>query len=262
MLRLFINLDRAPKRLELIEQRLSHFSCPFERVAAIDGKSLNQSDIDLLKPHLFSLNKIWFPYQLINNEYACFLSHRKCWEKLVESKEDYAVILEDDVEFSPDAEAYLTNSDWIPSHVHIIQLAAPFAPPQTLYVKNQSIVIHKNNYANLYEIVAPTAIGAIAYIISRKAATIALEMSSQIAAPVDEFLFSPKSPLRKKFSFFKLSPGIGYQCGITSTISTHPRNGTKPLIARLHPYSFFLKFKLICKRLTHTQKVNFFSQRG
>lgn len=135
MLRLVINLDRSPDRLQLIKDQLDQLSLSFERIQAFDGKSFNPSDIESIKPNLLSLNKIWFPYHLINTEYACFLSHRKCWERLLDSTEDYAVILEDDVELASDAIMYLANSDWIPKHIHLIQLCAPFSSPQILYAK-------------------------------------------------------------------------------------------------------------------------------
>lgn len=259
MLHLFINLERSLARRQLLEKELSKLSIQFERIPAIDGNKLCMEYIKSLKPNILSTKKLWFPYSLIKTEYACFLSHRNCWQRLVDSNEDFALILEDDIKFTPGAGPYIANSDWIPQNIHLVQLCAPFASPQVLQVKNNTISI-QNNKGLLYEVVSPTAIGAIAYIISREAAEESIKLTTKISAPVDEFLFSPKSPLRKKYPVFKINPGIGYQNGLTSTISTSPRNGSKPLVARIHPYSIMLKLKILFLQIINPKKIRFRSQ--
>lgn len=56
---------------------------------------------------------------------GCFLSHRKCWQHVVDHKLPYALILEDDalmtIEAAPFLEAYESNPlpfDWLKLHVH------------------------------------------------------------------------------------------------------------------------------------------------
>ena len=41
--------------------------------------------------------KMSWPQELTHTELACYLSHMKCWESLINSEENYACILEDDL---------------------------------------------------------------------------------------------------------------------------------------------------------------------
>lgn len=256
MLRLLINLDRSPDRLKFMQKELSSLGVQYERVIAIDGQELSNEEIQSLTPYQYSKTKLWFPYKLSKAEYACFLSHRKCWKKLIESSEEYALILEDDIKFIPEATAFFKNSDWIPNDVHLIQLHAPLLP-QLFQVKNLTIPIKGTPSHSLYEVVHPTANGTPAYIISKTAAKIALSNSLQIAAPIDEFLFSPKSPIRRLINFYKLDPGLGYQIDIPSTIVTSPRNRHKPFLCRVHPFSIWLKCHTLYLKFTYTKTKTF-----
>ena len=78
MLRLLINLDRSPDRLQIMKKELSTLKISFERIAAVDGALLSDEYIKSITPRQYSKEKLWFPYNLIKTEYACFLSHRKC----------------------------------------------------------------------------------------------------------------------------------------------------------------------------------------
>ena len=239
-----------------MQKELSALGVQYERVTAIDGQTLSNKKIQSLTPYQYSKSKLWFPYKLSKAEYACFLSHRKCWKKLIESPEEYALILEDDIKFIPDTIAFFKNSDWIPNDVHLIQLHAPLVP-QLFQVKKLNIPIKGNPSYKLYEIVHPTANGTPAYIISKTAAKILLSKSLQIAAPIDEFLFSPKSPIRRFVNFYKLDPGLGYQIDTPSTIVTSPRNRSKPLLCRFHPFSIWLKLYITFLKLAYTKKKTF-----
>lgn len=258
MLRLLINLDRSPDRLQFMKTELSNLNLTFERIPAVDGKSLTVAQLQALTPKLYSKEKLWFPYNLINTEYACFLSHRCCWNRLLKSGEEFALVMEDDIKFIPESSVYLKDSSWIPNNVHLIQLHSPLKP-QRFQIKNSEIIIDNNPPRTLYEIVHPTANGTPAYIISRKAAQIALDMSSLVGAPIDEFLFSPKSPFHKKINFHKIFPGLGFQIDTPSTILSQPRNRHKPFLCRLHPFSIWLKIHLLADKLKYTKEKDFFT---
>lgn len=45
VLRLVINLDRSPKRLESISKQLSDQSLSFERLPAVDGRKLTKEEL-------------------------------------------------------------------------------------------------------------------------------------------------------------------------------------------------------------------------
>lgn len=258
MLRLYINLNRSKERRKLIESDLSKFNVSFKRISAVDGGKLSEALINEIKPSQYENQKAWFPYQLIANEYACFLSHKKCWDELVKSNKKYALILEDDIKLISNAGKFIINSDWIPENISLISLCAPLTPKQ-FRVKNHPIDLGPEYNSKAFEIVNPSITSAAAYIISRDAASIALSLSNKISAPVDEYLFSPKSPLRKKIPIYKLYPGIGYQRESVSTIATLPRNGKKPFLSRLHPIALLCKVKLLTQEIIYKRKIDFYT---
>ena len=261
MLHLYINLNRSKDRRKLIESDLSRFNISINRITAVDGEQLSESFINKIKPSQYSIQKAWFPYQLIANEYACFLSHKKCWDELIKSNHKYALILEDDIKLTPNAEKFIINSNWIPENINLISLCAPLTPKQ-FRVKNHSIDLEAEFNSKIFEIISPSITSAAAYIISRDAATVALSLSEKISAPVDEYLFSPKSPLRKKIPIFKLYLGIGFQRGSVSTITTLPRNGRKPFLSRLHPVALLCKIKLLTQEMLYRRKIDFYTPKS
>lgn len=257
MLRLFINLDRSPIRLKSIQEQVNNLNIEFKRIPAIDGNDLSTKQIESLTPNILSSEKIWFPFPLIKSEVACFLSHRLCWERLLTSSEKYALVVEDDIQFTKNAITLIESDQWIPEKVDLIQLHSSVYL-ETFRVKNSHINIESPLSCNLYEIISPTAIGTQAYIISRNAAKAALEKSKRIIAPVDEFLFSIKSPFRKVIKSYKINPGIVHtKMGTVSTICTDKRTRKKNWITRLHPMSLYLKFFVLFLTLTNKTKIQF-----
>ena len=83
MLRLVVNLDRSPDRWKAIKTQLDQLQIPVERLEAVDGKLLSEEDVEKLTSSVhFSMGR-----DLERGEIGCFLSHRKCWKKLVDSVE-------------------------------------------------------------------------------------------------------------------------------------------------------------------------------
>lgn len=91
-----INLDRRPDRLQHMATQLKDYN--WVRCPAADGKNASLKSLRM---------KGWYPdvlwrdpllkRQLTNTEVGCFISHYKCWEKIVETNRP-AVIFEDDIE--------------------------------------------------------------------------------------------------------------------------------------------------------------------
>ncbi len=104
-----INLKRSTERMESMSEALEAMNVDYERVEGVDAQ--------LLSNELLSKNatlSVEYPYELTKGELACFFSHRKCWEKLVNSHHEWALILEDHCEFSNEAKRYITSADWLP----------------------------------------------------------------------------------------------------------------------------------------------------
>jgi glycosyl transferase family 25 len=107
-----INLDRSPDRLSEMDERLKKMGLKYKRVAAVEGWNAKFGDAEI-DPRKYSLahGKILEP-----TEAACYMSHYNAMREFLESKEKYALILEDDMEFDKDfadvLEALLERGDW------------------------------------------------------------------------------------------------------------------------------------------------------
>lgn len=200
MLRLVINLDRSVDRWQRMDAQFHSLGIPAQRVVGIDAET---RDLPLKKiSPLGSPEKYFFPRQVSRGEFACYLSHIKCWEALLASNEQWAVIFEDDGLLSRRIKDFILSSDWIPPNIHIIQL-------HTHYKEWKCRVLPKDfadskNF-HLYNVIDPSY-GACCYLIDRKAAQVALDLSQSIAAPVDEFLFNFKSRFTQQFPVMRLNP--------------------------------------------------------
>ena len=63
-------------------------------VSAVDGEKLSNK---VISSHKLDVLLPRYPFNMRSAEIATFLSHRKCWQKIIDDKLDGAVIIEDDV---------------------------------------------------------------------------------------------------------------------------------------------------------------------
>jgi glycosyl transferase family 25 len=96
---LVINLDRAPHRLQKISEQLNRLGLNWERLNAVDGRSLSMQDSSLLDLRKFGLRHGKTP---LPGELGCYLSHVRAFERFDSSSLKYCLILEDDVDLKSD----------------------------------------------------------------------------------------------------------------------------------------------------------------
>lgn len=211
VLRLVINLDRSPKRLETISKQLAYQSLSFERFPAVDGHKLTKEELSRLEAPYNAPEKFVFRKALLPNEIACFLSHAACWEKLVESDCEWGLIMEDDIVLSPRFKLFAASSEWIPEGVRVIQLHGT----QQSFAVGESYPVHDTE---LLRILRPTPLCCFAYFIHREAAAYALASYMPIPAPVDDWLFCPYSDFAKRFPPHRLLSACVTSLGAPSDI--------------------------------------------
>lgn len=206
MLRLVINLDESLERYDSMKAKLSALDLTFERVSAINGRNLSNKTIDSLTKSLSFSRQVLCPRKLSPGEIGCFLSHRACWQRLLLSNKNFALIMEDDIQFSERSFPYLKNNSWIPKQVHLIQLSTLFPQPHDARV---GTVYKLDSGDKLIRPFSPVPYGTQAYIISKQAAQYAIQTTDKfIPAPVDDFLFNPLSIFSFRYPLFKLNPSI------------------------------------------------------
>jgi len=89
-----INLDSSVDRWEQISSQCDQLGIEYERVSAVRGSELTKQE----KAEVYDLstNLAKYDKRLNDGEIGCYLSHIKCWKKIVEEELDFALILEDD----------------------------------------------------------------------------------------------------------------------------------------------------------------------
>ncbi|KIN63160.1 Glycosyl transferase, family 25 [Sulfitobacter noctilucicola] len=70
-----------------------------EVVEAVDGSDPAQTKGVALEPG--TLHHPPYPFRLNSGEIGCFLSHRRCWEKIAQGDEPFGLIAEDDLGIDP-----------------------------------------------------------------------------------------------------------------------------------------------------------------
>jgi len=170
-----INLNRATDRWQRVCNILEHEGVDYERIEAVDGQ-YEQALCDESTEFPVPFSK-WFR-PLTRGEVACSLSHRKAWNRIVEQKLAYALILEDDfILQASDWQQVLNASFNLPQEFDLIKLSR--AEEKNLM---QVEAITKKYYlARSY----PIPIDALATLVSQQGATKLLSNIKKVQRPID-----------------------------------------------------------------------------
>jgi len=105
---LYINLDRRNDRKIHMENELNkiNWTGSVERISAVDGKKLQKNDLNNLlnenaiNQFMDTTQRKFAPGSYMTKGAAgCALSHRKCWENILNNENEKVLILEDDIQF-------------------------------------------------------------------------------------------------------------------------------------------------------------------
>ncbi len=175
---LIIHMPGSTKRAANVEHLL--YTLPDAEVAeAVNGRDAvaqNQHPSrhgDLYRPR--------YPFPLSPGELGCFLSHRKCWQKILDAGWDYALIVEDDLSVDPDL--WQAALALVESHAD----ADSFIRLPAKRRETPVVVLDQTGDATLF---LPRVIGlqTVAQVVGRNAAAHLLAASTTIDRPVDTFL--------------------------------------------------------------------------
>lgn len=150
-----INLKHSVTRRKYMENLLSPYNfLDITFIDAISGRDCSERELK----SKFNYEKSYgiLGRDLLPSEVGCALSHRRCYETLLESGDEYALILEDDVSIITD----LYNLD----NYNLNQILKTEIPV-ILFLSGDYYYYRKSDIVSCYD-----AIGAYAYIINRAAA--------------------------------------------------------------------------------------------
>lgn len=192
-----INLDRSPQRLERMSTLFSGLGLEFSRIAAVDGRQLPA----MTRP----VAQRPGGYRLAEGEIGCFLSHINCWQAVAEGPDEFSVVFEDDVHFGEDVRAVLTDTNWIPADADLVKLETIMV--RTFVDRREAGSIAGRAVRRLRK----AHLGSGAYVISRRAARKLLELCTEIAEPVDVFMFDPVSRAWPHLVVYQMDPAVFIQ---------------------------------------------------
>ncbi len=173
-----INLDRSKERYAYIKNNVETLGYSITRFSAIDGNKLEQ-EILQQKVDLHKYNKFIGHYPR-NGTIGCYLSHTAVWEEFLRSDAEFALILEDDVNFNSELlkqtiqEVIQMSNIWDIINFDIRHKGFPVA------VRNLN-----NNQKLVYYLFEVTNAGC--YLLNRKAAQTMLAKAYPMQLPIDHF---------------------------------------------------------------------------
>lgn len=148
-------------------------------VDAINGQDALAQNAIPIRPG--DLHQPAYPFPLGPGEVGCFLSHRLCWQKIIDSGQDYGLIAEDDLAFDP--VNWVEAMDLIEDHATADMFIRLPAKPREKPVQ----IIGQNGSARLF---LPRIIGrnSVCQVVGRNAAQRLLAASETLDRPLDAFL--------------------------------------------------------------------------
>ncbi|HDZ4294756.1 TPA: glycosyltransferase family 25 protein [Campylobacter jejuni] len=117
---LIINLKKAKQRKEYISKLCQKYQLDYEIIEAVEGKAISKQEYLNIVDYDKMLN--FHKRELGLGELGCSLSHKKCYEKILQEKLKYAVILEDDAYFDENLLEFLQYFNEFPKDLELLLL--------------------------------------------------------------------------------------------------------------------------------------------
>ncbi|WP_084652730.1 glycosyltransferase family 25 protein [Mesorhizobium sp. WSM1293] len=195
-----INLDRSPGRMQRMADRLNSIGADFERVPAVDGRLLSEAEIsDVYRPLAGAA-------AMTPEEVGCFLSHRKCWERIVSGTDAYGCVFEDDMLISKQAALFLGGgTDWIPRNADIVKIETVGG---RVWLDR---VVSPLTGAFKLALLRSFHFGSGGYILSRAAAERLLAVTRVFSDAVDHVKFNPACGIAGSLKSYQVIPALCVQ---------------------------------------------------
>ena len=175
---LIIHLERSVERKPQVRKLKKDLPYQTKVVDAVDGSN---PDNDFSKSYIPSLLRPRYPFSLRSAEVACFQSHRKCWQEILDRDLEAALIIEDDVdiideEFTAAVELAMKE----------IKMGDLIRFPIKSREKPRNRIVKRDNIS----IFEPTLVGlgTQAQIVTYDAARQLLERTERFDRPIDVYL--------------------------------------------------------------------------
>jgi glycosyl transferase family 25 len=173
-----INLARSSERREYITSHLKSIGITPTLFNAVDGKQLSMDELLSSGKYNDEVSRKTFDRSLSMAEIGCGLSHIYVYESIVRQQAAFALVSEDDAQFSPDARARIQRIiETAPPDWELIQLR--FDCRDFDIVSSELVDFRFNN---------DLPVAATAYLIKLSAATKIIANAYPIRLPADSLL--------------------------------------------------------------------------
>ncbi len=206
------SVQRAPNVAKLLEILPNA-----QVISAIDGRKLSIEKRAAVTREIHLQPA--YPFPLSAAEIGCFLSHRKCWQKIVEGKLPFAFIAEDDLIVDP--QSFTNAMDLAIRHANSDSYIRFPTKNREVPAKN----LDANNRQKLF-IPQVTGLQATIQLVGKNVAKRLLELTEQIDRPVDTFV--------QMTWLTDVQPSVVYPNGISVLAVESTIQKKLPLHAKLH----------------------------
>lgn len=217
-----INLDQSTDRLAQCDKLLKQHGLAYERVPGVLGKNLSDAEVEQYYDQ--AANKKMHYRTLSRGEIGCYLSHRKCWQRIVDSGQPYGVVLEDDINVTGDVLKALDLIQGVDFEWDLVKLAP--------YNRKTRKVVLSHNLDDEFDLVIhnkPMS-GCAATLYSKQGAEKLLAATEQFFRPVDTDI---QHFWEKGIQVWSLAPYVFQQnLDSESTITATRKHNTKRHWAR------------------------------
>lgn len=172
-----IHLDRAASRQRQVDALCHYLPVPAQVISAVDSRQLEDNEIEAA--YRRKLHKPTYPFRLTTSEIACFLSHRKAWQAIVDQKLDAGFVVEDDVALTQDFEAAFSLARKKLNRKSFFRF--PF------HRREKGPVVAQDGYTRLIR-PRPVGLGQVAQLIGHDAAKKLLKVTRHFDRPVDTMM--------------------------------------------------------------------------
>ena len=249
-----INLEKAEERLNSCVKEFKKISLNYVLVKAVDGEKNLPSKKEFSR-FFYTLKH---GKRVNPREVACYQSHIKALELFVETSEEYALICEDDIEFSDDFVDVVSQSLKSPIKFDILRLSGSEDKRREKGMPLRLLKLSKDFYLSLNFSYKPIA---ACYLLNKKAAKSILKKMKKMHLPYDfaldrdwllgvrslticPSLVNLKEELHMKNSFIKASHDY--------KLNTFIR------IWSVVPYRFYLEIRRLIYKTTLLLKIKVF----
>jgi glycosyl transferase family 25 len=181
-----VNLPRDVARRQHMAQLLAERGLDAEFIPAVDGSTLSAAE-RAAYDHDRALRV--YGVAMMDGELGCYLSHYRLYERIVRERIETALVLEDDLEISPDLPAVVQGLVACDRNWLIVRLESQRdrirTPPSPEFVGRR--VADLPGGAGLYRL-RTHVLGTGAYLIRREGAARMLEYGRRIFMPIDHTL--------------------------------------------------------------------------